>query len=410
MEKYESYKPSGVEWIGEIPEEWKVVRIKMLSSVKRGASPRPIDDPKYFDEDGKYAWVRIADVSASSRYLDMTTQRLSELGSDLSVKMEPGEFFLSIAGSVGKPIITKIKACIHDGFVYFPTLDINPEYLYYVFETGLPYKGLGKWGTQLNLNTETVGNISIALPANNIDSIVSYLDRKTALIDSLIDKTERKIELLKEKRIALINQAVTKGLDPNVPMKDSGVEWIGEIPEHWEMPMLKYLANIENGRDYKDFEVESGGYPVYGTGGEFARCSKCLFEGVKSVLLGRKGTVDKPMLIEGPFWTSDTIYYTIIKEIIEADYFYYLCLQIPFKLYSYGSAIPSMTKTDYVEMKFPLPPKPEQQSINSFLKINLSRIDEVYKVERIRIEKLKEYRQALISEVVTGKIKVSADD
>jgi len=113
-------KDSGVEWLGKVPEHWEVRRVKSLSIVKRGASPRPIADSKYFDEDGEYAWVRIADVTASIRYLEKTTQQLSTLGQSLSVPLEPGSLFLSIAGSVGKPIINKIKCCIHDGFVYFP--------------------------------------------------------------------------------------------------------------------------------------------------------------------------------------------------------------------------------------------------------------------------------------------------
>ena len=127
-------KDSGVEWLGEVPEHWDVIFIKHLSQVKRGASPRPIDDPKYFDDNGEYAWTRIADVSSSGMYLTETTQRLSTLGSSLSVRLEAGELFLSIAGTVGKPCITTSKACIHDGFVYFPQLRINNKYLYYIFD------------------------------------------------------------------------------------------------------------------------------------------------------------------------------------------------------------------------------------------------------------------------------------
>jgi type I restriction enzyme S subunit len=142
---YLKYKPSGVEWIGEIPQHWECLKIKRLSNVKRGASPRPIEDTKYFDEDGEYSWVRISDVTSSGRYLENTTQKLSELGASLSVKRYPGDFFLSIAGTVGKPIITKIKCCIHDGFVWFPYLKVNPEYLYYIFTTGLPYRTIIKY-------------------------------------------------------------------------------------------------------------------------------------------------------------------------------------------------------------------------------------------------------------------------
>lgn len=176
--RYSKHKPSGIEWLGEVPQEWKIISIKWVSPVLRGASPRPIDDPKYFDETGEYAWVRIADVSASTGKLIETTQRLSVLGSSLSVKIEPGELFISIAGTVGKPCISAIKACIHDGFVYFPLLTVNPHFLYRIFEAGTCYGGLGKWGTQLNLNTDTIGSIRIALPpSGDIEAIVSFLDR-----------------------------------------------------------------------------------------------------------------------------------------------------------------------------------------------------------------------------------------
>lgn len=203
-------RPSGIDWIGDIPSHWKCIKIKHLSPVLRGASPRPIDDPKYFDENGEFSWVRIADVTASERYLEITSQRLSTLGATLSVKRYPGDLFLSIAGTVGKPIITRIKCCIHDGFVWFPLLKINPEYLYYVFMTGQPYRGLGKFGTQLNLNTDTVGNIFIPLPpSSEIGLIVRFLDKRCAEIDALKAKLSKKRETLTELRQSIISEVVT---------------------------------------------------------------------------------------------------------------------------------------------------------------------------------------------------------
>ena len=203
-------KDSGIEWIGEVPEHWKVCKIKRLSVVKRGASPRPIDNPIYFDDNGQYAWVRIADVTDSKKFLYSTTQKLSKLGASLSVKMHPGEIFLSIAGTVGKPIITKIDCCIHDGFVWFPNIKLKPEFLYYIFMSGRPYLGLGKLGTQLNLNTETVGYISIPIPEEiEIIDIVSYLDKRCASIDTSISKAQREIELLQEYKQSLITEVVT---------------------------------------------------------------------------------------------------------------------------------------------------------------------------------------------------------
>ncbi len=207
-------KDSGVEWLGEIPVHWEAKKIKRLTAVKRGASPRPIDDPKYFDIDGEFAWVRISDVSASDKYLESTEQQLSSLGSSLSIKQNPGDLFLSIAATVGKPIISKIKCCIHDGFVWFPNLKLNREYLYYMFETGSPFHGLGKLGTQLNLNTDTIGDIFIPLPpTSEIEAIVKYISTEAMRIDLVISKIKSSIDKLKEYRTALISAAVTGKID-----------------------------------------------------------------------------------------------------------------------------------------------------------------------------------------------------
>jgi type I restriction enzyme S subunit len=207
-------KDSGVEWLGEIPAHWEVKKVKRLCLVRRGASPRPIDDPIYFDDEGEYAWVRIADVTASDRYLERTTQRLSTLGKSKSVALEPGELFVSIAATVGKPVITKIKCCIHDGFVYFVGLRENRDFLFYLFSCGEAYRGLGKLGTQLNLNTDTIGDIYLPRPSSDEQqAIVQFLDRETARIDALIAKVREAIERLKELRTALISAAVTGKID-----------------------------------------------------------------------------------------------------------------------------------------------------------------------------------------------------
>jgi len=207
-------KPSGIEWLGDVPEHWNVKAIKWESAVLRGASPRPIDNDIYFDDEGEYAWVRIADVSAAGMYLYETTQRLSELGRSLSVPLQPGTLFLSIAGSVGKSCITAIKCCIHDGFVYFPFWHGETRFLYYLFASGEPYKGLGKLGTQLNLNTDTIGSIIAGFPdVIEQRTIADFLDSETAKIDQMVAKVETAIERLQEYRTALITAAVTGKID-----------------------------------------------------------------------------------------------------------------------------------------------------------------------------------------------------
>ena len=169
---------------------------------------------RYFDANGEYAWVRILDVTASNRYLEKTTERLSPLGKSLSVPLEPGSLFLSIAGSVGKPIITRIKCCIHDGFVYFPQFRGNAEFLFYVLSSGRVYDGLGKLGTQLNLNTETVGSIRVPCPTPQEQiAIATYLDKALQRYETTINRLDREIELLREYRTRLVADVVTGKLD-----------------------------------------------------------------------------------------------------------------------------------------------------------------------------------------------------
>ncbi len=215
---------SGVEWIGECPRHWKVMAIKWLTPVLRGASPRPIDDPKYFDDNGEYGWVRIADVSASNGLLMSTEQQLSALGESLSVKREPGDLFLSIAGTVGKPCIAGIKCCIHDGFVWFPSVGHATlrDWLFAIFESGFAYAGLGKMGTQLNLNTDTVGSIRIPVPPESeMAQILEQIASAKAANHSLRNHVEEHISRLREYRSSLISAAVTGQLDMSTAVSKS---------------------------------------------------------------------------------------------------------------------------------------------------------------------------------------------
>ena len=199
-------KDSGVAWLGQVPENWEVKKIKFLCHVQRGQSPRPIDDPNYFDDNGEYSWVRISDVSASNKYLLKTEQRLSLLGKSKGVLIEPNELVVSIAASVGKPIITGIKCCIHDGLVWLKGLRQNKEYYFYILSGGELYKGLGKTGTQLNLNSEFIGDIFVPIPPKiEQDGIVTFITQKIIEIDNLATKIETAIDRLQEYRSALIS-------------------------------------------------------------------------------------------------------------------------------------------------------------------------------------------------------------
>lgn len=182
--------------------------------------------------------------------------------------------------------------------------------------------------------------------------------------------------------------------------KDSGVEWLGLVPKSWTICRLKNLATIKNGLDYKFVQADDG-YPVMGSGGQFTFASEFMYD-KPSVLLGRKGTIDRPLYINEPFWTVDTMYYTELSKGVDAKYLYYLALTIQFSRYSTNTALPSMTQEHLSNYKFSLPKaEPEQRKIIEFLDHETAKIDSLIEKQQQLIELLKEKRQAVISHAVT---------
>lgn len=181
--------------------------------------------------------------------------------------------------------------------------------------------------------------------------------------------------------------------------KDSGLEWLGIVPEHWEILPFKRGVSINNGRDYKHVQSEDG-YPVIGSGGQFAFASDYLYDG-EVILLGRKGTIDKPRYFNGKFWTVDTMFYAIPNQKCIAKYMYYQALTIPFSLYSTDTALPSMTQTDLGNHLMCFPPTSEQRTIASYLDQKVGKIDTLISEKEKMVEDLKAYRSSLITETVT---------
>ena len=182
--------------------------------------------------------------------------------------------------------------------------------------------------------------------------------------------------------------------------RDSGIEWVGEIPSKWGIKKLKFLARIKNGQEYKAVQVDEPGYPVIGSGGQFAYASTYLYNG-ESVLLGRKGTIDKPLYINGKFWTVDTMFYSQINKNVVPKFLYYSALTIPFKYYSTSTALPSMTQEDLGNNSFAYPPLKEQQKIVDFLDQKTAEIDEAIAKKQKLIELLQEQKAILINRAVT---------
>ena len=411
LKPYPDYKPSGVDWLGDIPAHWDVRRIKTLSVVKRGASPRPIDNPMYFDENGEYAWVRISDVTASNHYLRETTQRLSEIGQDLSVKVEPGNLFLSIAGSVGKPIITSIKCCIHDGFVYFPYFKGDVEFLYRILSIGGPFAKLGKLGTQLNLNTNTVGNIYIDLPSTAEQAaIVRYLDHTDDRIRRAISAKERLIELLTEQRQAVIHRAVTRGLDPNVPLKASGVEWLGDVPKHWEVRRLRSLAHISTGSRDTINKDDDGKYSFFVRSQTVERINTWSFDGEAVLTAGDGVGVGRVFhYVNGKFDYHQRVYkFSDFRDVLGRFFYHYLATTLPLEVRqgTAKSTVDSLRLPMLQNLPVAVAPITEQLSVVHYLDKATADIDTAIDKAQRQIDLLREYRTRLIADVVTGQVDV----
>ena len=401
-------------WFNKLPSGWVPRRVKTISPVMRGASPRPIDDPIYFDDDGEFAWVRISDVTLSNGRLEQTVQRLSGLGALKSVKLEPGKLFLSIAGSVGKPCITAIKACIHDGFVYFPYLpQTSQKYLYWIFESRECFSGLGKLGTQLNLNTETVGNISIPFPPLDTQkAIADFLDSETARIDQLIEKKQRLMELVKESELAHIAHKFSQ-LDARTwrarhlgKLRNGAgfpVDLQGDPSQDIAFFKVKHLkvhgldAAITDTTDTVSEETaRSLRATVFPKGTiVFAKIGAALLLGRFS-MLGRPACIDNNMSAFVPN-----------ERLIEPNFALLGLSQAEMTTMVQPGAVPSLSTEAFYSFGIPLPSKEAQRNfVDEFRSWRATTVQIVGKTQQ-SIARLQEFRSALITAAVTGQIDVA---
>lgn len=394
--KYESYKDSGVGWLGEIPSDWKLGRISAFFSERR---------QKVSDKD--YPPLSVTKLGVFPQWKNVAKSN----DGDNRKLVKKGDFVInSRSDRKGSSGIAKQDGSVSLINIVLKPVDIEPRYSEYLFKS---YNFIEEFyrvghGIVADLWTtrfDDIKNSMIALPSLDVQTkIANFLDEKTAQIDQAIALKQQQIDKLNEYKQIVIQNAVTKGLNPKAPMKNSGVEWIGEIPEHWEVKKLKYIGKIKNGMDYKHVEAESG-YPVIGSGGQFTFASKYIYDG-EAVLLGRKGTIDKPLYINDKFWTVDTMFYCICKRLYSTKFIYYCAITIPFHYYSTATALPSMTQSDLNNHKFAMPSLSEQIEIIDYLETTIAKFDKVSQKYQTQIDRLKEYKNILINQAVTGKIKI----
>lgn len=244
-------------------------------------------------------------------------------------------------------------------------------------------------------------------PLDEQRAIAAFLDYKTQQIDQLIAKKESLLEKLDEKRTALISHAVTKGLDPTVPMEDSGVEWLGEIPEHWETKKIQYIGRLKSGENIISQQIEPDGlYPVFGGNGIRGYFDSYNHDG-HYILIGRQGALCGNInYANGKFWALE--HAVVVNPLVRFEVFWLgeLLKIMNLNQYSTSAAQPGLSVEQIARLKIPFPPFNEQKVIAQYLSKKTVEIDR-QKVKILQaIEVLKEYRTALITNAVTGKIDV----
>ena len=434
-------KPSGVEWIEEIPKNWEVLKVKHV-----GYSNPSKNNPKTAClKDTLVVFLPMERVHTDGTIDQELRLPYSQLKNGYTYFEENDVLIAKVTPCFenGKIILIKnLATTVGFGSTEFIVIRPNlqkvfPRFLFYLLYNE-PLRSIGKhfMTSAVGLKrvpTEFVENFQIPIPSDQEQhQIANFLDRKTGQIDELIRIKEQRIELLQEQRTALINQVVTKGLDPNVEMKPSGVEWIGEIPRHWTLTKLKYISNIPV---TYGLNIEADRYTTEGTrliritdideNGGLRQKGVYLSEDCVpqeqmlnsyDLLLSRSGaTVGKSYLhLEegiytsagylvrfnfGDYYTSKFIYYVTLSH------FYRNWLEQQIII----STIQNVNGEKYSNFQPPIPLYQERKQIVAFLDRKTQQIDELISAERRKIELLKEYRQSLISEAVTGKIDVRSE-
>lgn len=391
-------KDSGVEWIGEMPRHWntlrlqKIYRIKkdiagtaghtVLSVTQHGIKPKNMDSKGQFALDySKYQLVKSGDFVMN--HMDLLT----------------GWVDISKYDGVTSPdyrVFTSIANCQNTFFKYiFQFCYMNRVF----YGLGQGVADVGRWRLPADMFRKFMLPVP---PLSEQTAIAAYLDEKCATIDAIIAEAKASIEEYKSWKASVIFETVTKGLNPNAEMKDSGVEWIGEIPKGWKVKAAKYCVEIHHGSD----PVTEGDVPVYGSGADsFKTCGE--YKEGPVVLVGRKGaTLHIPHYIIGRYWNVDTAFDVKAHSDFSLKFYYYLAICFDYKFYISQTTLPGMTQTNYRNMPIPVPPLSEQASIVSCLDRKCSLIDAIILEKEDLIRELENYKRSLIFEVVTGKRRV----
>jgi type I restriction enzyme S subunit len=438
---YPEYKDSGVEWLGHIPTDWELWKLThAYEEIGSGTTPPSGSDEWY---GGDVPWVTTGElreteiVSTTKSVTEETLRRFPTLR-----KYPKGSIAIAMYGAtIGRLGIFGIEATTNQACcVLTKSAVIDNKYLYYWLQAFKPdIVNLASGGGQPNINQEVVAFLKISSPeVSGQKKIANFLDHETAKIDTLIEKQQQLIALLKEKRQAVISHAVTKGLNPNAPMRDSGVEWLGEVPVHWGVSALKYHVDTVNGFGFSSSDVCEEGVPFIRAGNikkkSVTRTNLYLPKGIvdrhKRVILSEGDIVismvgSDPIILESAVGQIGIVpnsmagsvpnqNVVILREktdlLLKKFLFYALCsdsYRNHLNVFSHKLANQSIISSSLiVNAKFMLPSAEEQSEVIKFLDQRLTKFDEVMERNNYSLTLLKERRTALISAAVTGKIDV----
>ena len=431
MKRYDSYKDTDISWIGEIPSHWEVMPIKFTAKIYNGDSLN--DDQKSLygncEDADSIPYIASKDVDRDSEFVDYENGiRIPENGKGFSVA-RPNTTLLCIeGGSAGKKMAyVNQRVCFVNKLCCFDSKLID-KYNYY-FICSNTFKEPFSQNLQGMIGGVTISEIKkfpiIVPPIEEQEAIAEYLDKKCGSIDGIIAAQERRIALLNELKQTIITEAVTRGTNPDAPLKDSGIDWIGKIPQHWEVKPLKFTGTFGNGLTYSPEDViESNGILVLRSSNiqndtldlndtvYVDSCPKTLMVKQGDIIIcsrnGSASLVGKCAIVDAEICATFGAFMMRYRPYENPKFGYYM-IQAALKMYKglYSTTtINQLTMGVIAQIYVAFPPKEEQETIAKYLDKKCSRIDSALAKAKHEVELLREYKQSVITEAVTGKIKV----